>query len=398
MPELQQFRTELNDEWKGILSFWMTYMLDKENGGFYGKLSHKNVIIQEAPKGIVLNARILWSFSHAYNFSADSQYLSMAACAFDYICKYFIDQEFGGVYWSVDHLGKMLDSKKQVYGLGFCIYALAEYYKATKSEKALEIAIELFTILEDKAFDQEKNGYFEAFARDWKAMDDVRLSNKDANEKKTTNTHLHVIEACSNLFTVCPEKPIGEAVENLLSLFWNKIINQTAHRQNLFFDENWNVKSNTISFGHDIESAWLLHWCAKSIGSEKYLNLFEQNAVYMATASLDGVDSDGGMWHEYDNDGKWLHEKHSWPQAEAMVGFFNAWEITKDASWLQRSFKSWEFIKKHIKDNEYGEWYWGVEKDYKPMLHEDKAGFWKCPYHNSRACIEIVRRMDVQGL
>ncbi|PGH40413.1 MAG: N-acyl-D-glucosamine 2-epimerase [Candidatus Nephrothrix sp. EaCA] len=393
---LQQFRTELDEEWRDILSFWKTCMQDVGKGGFYGKLLPKNEVVQGAPKGVVLNARILWSFSHAYNFSADSQYLPPAARAFDYLCKNFVDEEFGGVYWSVDYSGKMLDSKKQVYGLGFCIYALSEYYKAAKSEKALALALALFTVLEEKTFDPKKNGYFEAFARDWKPADDMRLSHKDANEKKTTNTHLHIIEAYSNLFSVHPEKRIRDATENLLDLFWRRIINQTTHRQHLFFDENWNVKSTDISFGHDIESAWLLHECAKIIGSEKYLNLFEQNAVRMAKAALDGVDADGGMWHERSQDGNWLYEKHNWPQAEAMLGFFNAWEITEEESWLRRSFGSWEFIKKYIKDREYGEWHWGVEKNRRPMPHEDKAGFWKCPYHNSRACIEIVRRIDLR--
>lgn len=314
--------------------------------------------------------------------------------AYDYILGYFIDKEYGGVYWAVDANGNMRDGRKQIYGLAFCIYGLAEYYKISNEQQSLDTAIDLYNCIELYSFDKNKNGYIEAFTREWAAISDLRLSEKDNNERKTMNTHLHIVEAYANLYAVWPDAGLKEKTSNLLFLFDRYFVNSANHHLNLFFDDDWQLKSSLQSYGHDIEAAWLLLQCAEIIEEEKWIDQFRQYAVPVTEAATEGLDADGGLWYEYEPDGDQLiHEKHSWPQAEAMIGFYNAYQLTEKEKYLQMSLRSWEFVKKHIKDKENGEWFWGVNGDY-TIMPKEKTGFWKCPYHNSRACIELVKRIN----
>lgn len=390
---LVQYKAELEKELEEILSFWCDYTVDSGNGGFYGSVSNANIPEINAPKGVVLYSRILWTFSSAYRFRPKPEYLAMAKRAYDYILTYFIDKTFGGVYWSVDATGNILDAKKQIYGLAFCIYGLSEYYKVSKDEQALESAIALFHLIEDKSFDKEKNGYIEAYARDWTEISDLRLSEKDNNERKTMNTHLHIVEAYANLFSVWPDAGLKKKIENLLWLFLRYFFNNNNRHYNLFFNDDWEQQSSLRSYGHDIEAAWLLQQCAERIGHDEHTEAFKRLAVTVTYATNEGIDEDGGLWYEFEPGKNLLiSEKHSWPQAEAMIGYFNTYQLTGDESCLRQSLHSWEFVKKYIKDNQNGEWFWGVNKDYS-VMQKDKAGFWKCPYHNSRACMELMDRI-----
>ena len=382
---------ELDD----ILAYWMQYTPDEKQGGFYGKIDNANHAHPEADKGVVLNSRILWTFSAAYNQTKKTTYLHLAQRAYTYIITHFIDREYGGVYWSVDASGAMQNGRKQIYGLSFCIYGLSEYYKITGDQQALDHAIALFRLIEQYSFDTERKGYFEAFSRDWKPLEDLRLSEKDANEKKTMNTHLHVIEAYGNLYEVWPDPFLKLQIENLLGVFVQYIINARTGHLILFFDENWNVRSNIVSYGHDIEAAWLLQEAAEKIGEQAWVDEMKRMAVKITKAAMKGLDEDGGLWYEYDATANHLaREKHSWPQAEAMIGFLNAYQVSGDEKFLELSLRSWHFIKQYIKDHVRGEWFWGVNAGHSPMTGKDKAGFWKCPYHNSRACMEVIRRLQ----
>ncbi|MBK8953083.1 MAG: AGE family epimerase/isomerase [Chitinophagaceae bacterium] len=390
---LFQFKTELAKELDSILSFWSKYTVDEDNGGFYGSVSNDNIPDTAAPKGIVLYSRILWTFSSAYGMNPKPEYLGMAKRAYEYILNFFIDKKFGGVYWSVDEKGHMLDGKKQIYRLGFCIYGLSEYYKISNDEEALEAAIALYNLVESKSFDKEQNGYVEAYARDWSGINDLRLSEKDNNERKTMNTHLHIVEGYANLFAVWPDDTLRKQIENLLWLFLHYFFNNNNHHYNLFFDDEWNLKSSLQSYGHDIEAAWLLQQCAELIKHDEHIETFRRLAVPVAAATNEGLDKDGGLWYEFEPGKNLLiTEKHSWPQAEAMIGFYNAYQLTGNENYLRQSLHSWEFVKRYIKDNQNGEWYWGVNQDYS-VMNKDKAGFWKCPYHNSRACMELMGRI-----
>jgi mannobiose 2-epimerase len=393
---LTNFKTELKTELDAILNWWMTYTIDVKNGGFYGKVNNKNIAIPNSPKGLVLNARILYTFSSAYALNNNNNYLSTANRAFNYIIENFADPLNGGFYWSVSEKGKMLDGKKQVYGQAFVIYAFAEYYKITKDKQALTFAKNTFILLEKNSFDTLNLGYTEALTRDWQAIDDLRLSEKDQNEKKSMNTHLHVIEAYANLYAVWPNDELKLAIKNLLANFNNHIIDKETYHLKLFFTETWAVKSSLISFGHDIEAAWLLQEAAEIINEKKEILTFKQIALKMSNATRSGLDKNGGLWYEYDTITKhWIKELHWWSQAEAMVGFFNAWQIDANEEHLLHSIQSWKFIKNHIKDDENGEWFWGINSNYTLLQNQNKAGFWKCPYHNGRACIELIKRISM---
>jgi cellobiose epimerase len=392
-PVLLDYKAAVHDELRSILSWWSRYMPDEEQGGFYGSVGQDNIPDPDAPKGVVLNSRICWTFSVAYSISKDEADLRIATRAFEYIVQHFVDHEYGGVYWSVDAQGNMLDGRKQIYGQAFCLYSLAEYYKATGGGLALHLAKDLYTYIELYSLDKEKEGYIEAFTREWSPIGDVRLSEKDNNEKKTMNTHLHIIEAYANLYMVWPDATLRERIASLLEVFDRHFINKENYHLHLFLDENWDIRSSLISYGHGIEAAWLLLQCAETTGYRLYIDHYKKLSILLADAAAEGLDKDGGLWYEYEPaHDRLVKEKHSWPQAEAMVGFFNAWQLSGEDKYLDYSKASFGFIEKYIKDNTTGEWRWGIHEDGSAMKKE-KAGFWKCPYHSVRACMEIQKRI-----
>lgn len=390
---LADYKSELSSELNQILAYWTKYAVDEENGGFYGKISNTNHIERTAPKGAVLNARILWSFAAAHNLNPTHS-LHLADRAYRYILDQFLDKTYGGVYWTVDCHGRPLDTKKQVYAVAFTIYALSEYFLAKGEEEIRAHAVALYHDLVKHSYDEENGGYLEAFNREWQDMDDLRLSDKDANEKKTMNTHLHVLEAFTNLYRIWPDERLKLKIQRLLSDFKNHIIDPISARMILFFEEQWNRKSEIISYGHDIEASWLLLEAAEVIGDDQLIDDMRCLAVKMAEACLEGIDQNGGLWYEKDpSKNHIVKEKHWWVQAEAIVGFFNAWEISGQQQFLDLSVQLWNFVKRAILDKENGEWFWGVKEGGQLMENEDKVGLWKCPYHNSRACIELIRRI-----
>jgi mannobiose 2-epimerase len=390
---LTNYKKELTIELKQILNYWTNHTVDHENGGFYGKISNDNEVDKEAAKGAVLNARILWSFSAAHNLNPIHG-LELADRAYHYIVDHLIDKSFGGVYWAVNYNGEPTDTKKQVYAVAFTIYALSEYYLAKGNQDVKDQAIALYEDLVKYSYDTQKGGYLEAFNRQWESMDDLRLSEKDANEKKTMNTHLHILEAFTNLYRVWPDEQLKRRIVALLHDFQNHIVDANTSRMILFFGEDWNSKSDIISYGHDIEASWLLLEAAEVIEDHQLVSEIENLAVQMAEACMEGLDQDGGLWYEKEpSKDHLIREKHWWVQAEAMVGFYNAWQINGQQHFLNASLQNWNFVKEAILDKENGEWFWGVKEDGSLMQNEDKAGLWKCPYHNSRACIELIKRI-----
>lgn len=389
----ETYREEMKAELDAILRYWNTRMIDEQQGGFYGQIDGEEQVHADAPKGVVLNSRILWAFSAAARATGSPAWRAMADRAYDYFVNHFIDRQYGGVYWSLDARGQLLNGRKQIYGLAFSLYGLSEYYRATGREDALGEAKALFRLMEEKSYDPQRKGYYEAFARDWTPLEDLRLSPKDANERKTMNTHLHVVEAYANLYQACPDPLLRERIGGLLDVFDRYMVDSRNGHLILFFDEDWTVKSDLLSYGHDIEAAWLLLHCAEVTGDTDRIKKMRRQALRIANAAAEGLDKDGGLWYEKEGD-LLVGEKHSWPQAEAMIGFLNAWLLSGEDRWLERSFASWEFVKKYIKDPVHGEWHWGIQADHRPMPGQDKAGFWKCPYHNSRACLEIMERLQ----
>ena len=379
-----------------ILPFWLEKTIDRENGGFYGRIDGHGVLHKEAEKGAILNARILWTFSAAYRVLRKPEYLEAATRAKDYVIAHFYDKEFGGTYWSLDYLGQPKDTKKQFYAIGFMIYGLSEYARATGDKEALDYAIRLFDTIESHSFDRENNGYIEACTREWGEIADMRLSDFDANYPKSQNTHLHIIEPYTNLFRVWKDERLERALRNLINIFTDHILNPETHHLDPFFENDWTRGAGHLeSYGHDIECSWLMHEAALVLGDKDVLAKVEPVVQMVAKASEKGLNADGSMIHEANLDtGHVDDDLHWWVQAETVVGFFNIYQYFGDETALDKAERCWQYIKDNLIDRENGEWYWSRHADGTLNTDDDKAGFWKCPYHNGRMCLEIIERTE----
>lgn len=382
---MNSFRDELT---QNILPYWIGKMQDDVNGGFFGSIDGNEVLHAESNKGAVLNARILWTFSAAYRILKNEEYLKMARRAFDYITNHFVDPVNGGVFWELDYRGNVVSDKKQTYAQGFALYGFSEYYRATGDTKALELAKEFYYLLE-KCYDDVLGGYFEAYTKDWQPIADMRLSDKDANEKKTMNTHLHVLEPYTNLCRVWDDAGLKASQYRLIKIFTDKILDKETFHLNLFFDEEWNVKSPAISYGHDIEASWLLFEAAEVLGDKELLDEIKALSLKIADAASRGLSADGSLAYET-KDGELDAERHWWVQAEAVVGYMYAAKNSGKSEYVDKASRVWQYIQNNLVDTNNGEWIWSRLPDGSINTKDDKAGFWKCPYHNSRMCMEMI--------
>ena len=396
---------------RNILPYW-TEKMEDPSGGFYGRRDGYDRLDPQAPKGAILNARILWSFAATERALKTGEYREAARRAYEYVRDHFIDREFGGAYWSLNADGSPLDTKKQFYAIAFIIYGLSEYYKCVGDEEALAIAYDLFEVIEKYSRDREKNGYIEACTRDWKPIEDMRLSEHDENSSKTMNTHLHILEGYTNLLSALKEKRVNggdsaeleeriskveEATRNLLEIFLHIIENQETHHLTLFFDDDWKKVDDAESYGHDIEASWLLLETAMVIGDEELTKETLRHTKEIALAGLKGRCSDGSMIYELHADGSRDGDKHWWVQAENVIGqlYMSRYHTNSEEEaekYLSDAWQSWRFIADNLVDPA-GEWHWSVKEDGSVNRIDDKAGFWKCPYHNSRMCLEAMARL-----
>jgi mannobiose 2-epimerase len=400
MPEAQakalaqRLRSECASELRRLLRWWESRMADPA-GGFYGRMDHLGRLQPEAPRGAILNTRILWAFSAAARQLGEEALERMAGHAFRYVHAQFRDLQFEGLHWMLDAAGQPLESKKQIYAQAFGIYGFSEYYQLSGDPQALEAAVALFRLVERHSRDPREGGYLEAFDRQWRPLGDMRLSEKDANEAKTMNTHLHLLEAYACLFRAWPAPELAEALRALILLFLDRFLDPDTAHLRLFFDEHWQLKSHEISFGHDIEASWLLTEAAEALGEPELLRRTEAEALRMAEAVLrEGIDADGALMNEAEPQGLSDTRKIWWVQAEALAGFINAWQLSGGVRWLEAAARAWDFIVTRLVSPEVGEWRWQVDRQGTPCGEEDFAGPWKGPYHNGRALLEALRRLD----
>jgi cellobiose epimerase len=387
-----QARKELVE---GILPFWMNHVVDREKGGFYARVNRDLSMREREPKSLILHTRLLWTFSAAFRTLQKSEYLDLARRAFHFIQKHFWDAEFGGMYWFLDENNRVIDSSKKIYGQAFAIYAFCEYYRIVNDPQVLNRAVDLFRLIEQHTFDQTYTGYCEATLRDWSPALDLRLSDVDMNEKKSMNTHLHVMEAYANLLRVWPDANARDQLGKIIHNFTDHILDSQTWHLRLFFDEAWQCKSRVASFGHDIEAAWLLYEAAEIYGDPVLLEQVRQASVNMADRILhEAVDREGGVYNERKADGSLDKELIWWPQAEAVVGFLNAYQLSGQTHFYQAARRTWDFCMTHLRDGQYGEWFYQIGPDYRPDLSMPKVSEWKCPYHNSRACMEVMHRLQ----
>lgn len=394
MKELEKLASELSDELRNdILPFWIG-LIDRKNGGFYGRMDGMGILHPDAPKGVVMHGRILWTFAAAYRLFGDPSYLSAAEAAKSCLLGSFYDRECGGVYWSVHADGTPLETKKQFYGLSFAIYGLSEYYRATGDRESLQYAVSLYEAIEKHSFDPHYDGYFEAADRNWNLLGDMRLSDKDANEKKTMNTHLHILEAYTSLYRVWPDPELGVKLARLVRLFLKRLLSPETGHLGLFFDEQWNDRSREIrSYGHDIEASWLLFEAAEVLADPALMEEILVPVRRLAHVALEGYLPDGSMAYEGDASGIVDRERHWWVQAETMVGLYYLYAFHGEQQAVPALLDTWRYIKEHLIDRKAGEWFWSIRPDGEVNLDDDKAGMWKCPYHNGRMCMELLVRL-----
>ncbi len=392
------FRQRLEKELTGnILPFWITHAVDKANGGFYGAVTNDLQVLNETPRSAILCARILWTYSTAYRRLGGEPYLAMARWAYEYLTRVFWDQAHDGVYWEVDYAGKPVRDRKHHYAQAFAIYGLAEYYRATQEPQSLRLAQTLFDLLEKHAFEPVHGGYIEGSSRAWEALADMRLGDTDLNCRKSMNTMLHILEAYTNLLRVWNDSQLQARHHALIETFQTRILDPATGHFKLFFDEAWQSLSDGISYGHDVEGSWLLWEAAEMQADPALAAQARETALKLATAVYrDGVDEDGSLFNEGSPHGLTDDSKFWWAQAEAMVGFYNAYQLSGEAHFAGAAYRCWSYIEAKMVDRTYGDWVKHLERDGAPNHSRYKIGPWECPYHHSRACFELLDRLLVK--
>ncbi|HVU23498.1 MAG TPA: AGE family epimerase/isomerase [Opitutus sp.] len=392
---LLDYASRIESDLRGnILPFWLEHAVDRERGAFFGAVTNDLGVDRAAERGALLTSRILWTFSAAFRRYGDSAYREMADHATADLLGHFLDREHGGFFWSVDADGRVLRDRKQIYGQAFAIYALTEYHLATGRPEPLAHAQAIFHLIETHARDPRHGGYLEAFARDWSPIADMRLSIVDLNEPKSQNTHLHIMEAYTNLLRAWPDAALRRAQAGLVDTMLARIVNPATAHLGLFFAQDWSLRSDRVSYGHDIEAAWLLTEAADVLGDVALAARIRPLALRIADVTLaEGTDADGGIFNEGGPQGLTDTNKEWWPQAEAVVGFLNAFQLARDERHLRAALHTWDFIEARLIDRAHGEWLRGVTRDGRVLADQLKVSFWKCPYHNGRTGLEAAARL-----
>ena len=382
-------------ELAAIENWWLKRALDPDHGGVYGEIADDNRVDADADKGVILETRALWFFSELAARKPDAPVAEAARRLYDYIVNTFIDAEHGGVVWNVGASGGWRSDRKQVYAQAFAIYAFSAYAKAFGDAGAKRRALDIAKLLEARAYDYDKGGYIEAFARDWTPIEDWRLSERDHNSPKTMNTHLHVFEAYTALHALVGDDFTRAILAKNIDLFTERFVRPRGGTSlSLFYSMDWEDECGDVSYGHDIETSWLLCEAAEALGDPGRLAEARASALKLAESVLNvAIDDKGGLIYEQvAGVPAPFAERHWWPQAEAMVGFMNAFDLSGDDKFRRAAVGIWAFIVEHQIDHDYGEWRW-VSLDDAPASGPYKVGFWKGPYHNSRAMMEMMRRI-----
>jgi len=399
-PEtLATYRDRIEDDLRAnILPWWTHHMVNVVEGGFHAEITGTGSVNPAAPRGMLLTTRILWTYAAAWRVYGDEDYAAMADRAFADLHARFSDEEHGGFIWSINPDGLPRATRKQIYGQAFAIYALAEYHRVSGLVEPLKQAQALFELMERHGRDRERGGYWEAFARDWSPIDDVRLSEVDRNDPRSQNTLLHVMEAYTNLWRIWPDPRVGGALRELAHIMIDKVVSPETHHLGLFFEADWTVTTDRYSYGHDIEASWLLWDAGMAVQDDALSRRLLPVVLKIAEVTLaEAIDEDGSLLYEGGPQGVSNTNKEWWPQAEAMVGFLNAAQLSGEESYLHTALGLWDFIEAKLIDRERGEWFRGVDRAGHVITSFEKAGFWKCPYHNARAAMEAIARLNALG-
>jgi mannobiose 2-epimerase len=396
--DLKEWSGRVESELSGnILPFWIREVA-KGDSGFVPELAEDLRPNPSQPRGPLLSARILWTYAHAYRRSQDPAHLAMARRAYDDMERLFWDAKDGGYLWMADPSGRIINDTKQIYGQSFAIYALAEYSLVTGEKAPLARAMELFRLVERHSRDRVHGGYLEAFTRDWRRPEGRKLSAIGPEFPKSQNTHLHLMEAYTTLLRAQPDAEVREALRSIVELMLTRVLTPDGRHLNLYFHEDWSPASTRVSYGHDIEANWLMTEAAEALGDQALLARVHRAVLVLAETTLaEGMDSDGGIYNEGTPKGADDMDKEWWQQAEAVVGFLNSYQISGDARYYAAARRVWNFIELRIADHRSGEWHRAVTREGELKSQLAKVSFWKCPYHNGRACMETIDRLKALG-
>lgn len=389
---LRRTHAELFDN---ILPFWCGPAVDHHQGGWMGWLDNDLKPDRSKPKGLVVHSRILWTFSAVYQFRPDPAYRQMAERAFHYLKTRFQDRVHGGAFWHLNDAGAVIDDRKNIYGQAFYIYALAEFHRAFGAPEALDEARAVFDLIETKARDPKRDGYIELCRRDWsREPPHRRLAFLPVLSTRSMNTHLHLLEAYTNLFRVQPTDVLERRLRELIGLFLHSILDPNTGHLGHEFDARWRCRSTSYTYGHDIEASWLLCEAACAIGDPNLIVTTRAAALQIVKATrAEGLGPDGGLYQEGRSGAVIELGRECWPQAEALVGFLNAYQFAGDGAYLETAYDIWRFIDLNLADRVQGDWFWRIATNGRPDPALPKVSEWKGPYHATRACLETQRRL-----
>lgn len=375
-----------------IIPFWKK-LRDNEYGGYYGYMDFDMNLDKKAVKGCILNSRITWFFSNAYTLLKDESLLDEAKHGFTFMKEHCMDKENGGIFWSMKYDGTPEDTTKHTYNQAFAIYALSSYYEASGDKEALQMAYDLFHVIEEKCTDEL--GYKEAFNLRFEEIENDKLSENGVIAQKTMNTLLHVFEGYTELYRVDHNPEVKAKLEWIMDTFADKMYNPELHRQEVFFDKYYNTLIDLHSYGHDIETAWLIDRGVEVLGEKKYEEKLTPITKDL-TAQIYKEAFDGHSLNNECERGVVNTSRIWWVQAETVIGFLNGYQ--KDPShteYLEASKSEWEYIKEHVIDKRAGsEWFWEVDINGEPTSRKPIVEPWKCPYHNGRMCFEVIKRAE----
>jgi len=377
---------------ENILGFWLAHAPDRERGGFFGATDRKGTPDPLAPRSLVVNSRLVWTFAAAKRTLGNEEYAATAKAAYSYLVANFRDSKYGGWFWSLSASGKVLDSHKHLYGQSFAIYGLAEYARTFGDKEALKLALDTFRLMDGKAHDAKNGGYLEPWTREWKP--ETKEHPIGPPDQKSTNTHLHLLESLTTLLVASGDTLVKTRLEELYGLFIAKIVDPSGYAHE-YFSPDWTpVGAAEASYGHDMELAWLLQEAAAALGKPDDPAGVALSRALVAHSVKYGYDEARGGVFERGPAGQpaLVRSKTWWAQAEALVGLLEGWELTRDEGYWRRFEQSADFVLKTVCDNEFGEWYPQFKAD-GTVDYDAKISPWKCPYHNGRACMEIIRRL-----
>ncbi len=388
--KVSEFKDHLT---QNLIPFW-NRLKDDEHGGFYSYVDGAGTPDKQYDKGVILHSRILWFYSSAYQLLQDEQLLHMADHAYQFLVDFCIDSQYGGVYWSVHYDGSVADDTKHTYNQAFAIYALSAYYRASGRKEALNHAYELYRLIEERCSDED--GYLEAFHRDFSIADNDKLSENGVMAYRTMNTLLHILEAYTELYLADHFYKVGDSIRNILIRFKSKIYNPDKKIFNVFFDEYYNSLIDLESFGHDIEASWLIDRACQAINDAGYQKEMQKIIKGLAeSACKNGMDWSLSAINNECEKNIVDTKKVWWVQAEAVTGFFNIYQKYPDGEkYLKNAEDVWRFIQEYVIDKNTGEWIENIEDVTSIDTDQALVHHWKCPYHNGRMCIEMIKRLS----